>query len=79
MTKKLSLSIINYVSIYCTMSNNENRGLASADEKTRKRVASEGGKAEHDERGLEAADEETRERVAREGGKASHGGGRKQD
>jgi hypothetical protein len=54
----------------------DNRGLASADEKTRKRVASEGGKAPHDERGLEAADKETRERVAREGGKASRGGGR---
>jgi hypothetical protein len=55
---------------------NDNRGLASADEKTRKRVASESGKASHDERGLEAANEETRERVAREGGKASRGGGR---
>ena len=54
-----------------------NRGLASADEKTRKRVASEGGKAPHDERGLQAADKETRERVAREGGKASRGSGRK--
>jgi hypothetical protein len=41
---------------------NDNRGLASADEKTRKRVASEGGKAPHDERGLEAADEETKEK-----------------
>ncbi|HEX5892075.1 MAG TPA: hypothetical protein VFY41_04365 [Nitrososphaeraceae archaeon] len=57
----------------------ENRGLASADEKTRKRVASKGGSAPHDERGLEAADEETRKRVAREGGKASHGGGKKSD
>jgi general stress protein YciG len=57
----------------------ENRDLPSADEKTRKRVASQGGKALNDERGLEAADEETRERVAREGGKASHGGGRKSD
>ena len=58
----------------------ENRGLASADEKTRKRVASKGGSAPHDERGLEAADVETRKRVAREGGKASHGGGgRKSD
>jgi hypothetical protein len=55
---------------------NDNRGLASADEKTKKRVASEGGKAPHDERGLEAADEETRERVAREGRKASRGDGR---
>ena len=50
----------------------ENRGLASADEETRKRVAKKGGEAPHDERGLQAADEETRERVAREGGKASH-------
>lgn len=55
----------------------DNRALATADEKTRKRVASEGGKAPHDERGLQAADKETRERVAREGGKASRGGGRK--
>jgi hypothetical protein len=29
------------------MSNNDNRGLASADEKTRKRVAREGGKVAH--------------------------------
>ena len=57
----------------------ENRGLASADEKTRKRVASQGGRAPHDERGLEAADKETRKRVASQGGKASHGGGRKND
>ena len=61
------------------MSNNDNRGLASADEKTRKRVASEGGKAPRDERGLEAADKETRQRVARKGGKASHGGRIKND
>ena len=54
---------------------NDNRGLASADEKTKKRVASEGGKAPHDERGLEAADEETRKRVSRQGVKASNGGG----
>ena len=51
---------------------NDNRGLASADEETRERVASEGGKAKHEKRGLQAADEETRERVASEGGKASH-------
>ncbi|MDQ3836122.1 MAG: general stress protein [Thermoproteota archaeon] len=48
----------------------DNRGLASADEETRKRVAREGGKAPHEERGLQAADEDTRERVAREGGKS---------
>jgi general stress protein YciG len=58
---------------------NDNRGLASADEKTKKRVASEGGKASHDEKGLEATDEETRKRVASEGGKASSGGGRKKE
>jgi hypothetical protein len=49
---------------------NSNRGLASADEETRERVARAGGEAPHDERGLQAADEKTKERVAREGGKA---------
>ena len=53
-------------------SSDDNRGLASADEETRKRVAKKWGEAPHDERGLQAADEETKERVAREGGKASH-------
>ena len=48
----------------------ENRGLASADEETRERVAKEGGEASHEERGLQAADQETRESVAREGGEA---------
>jgi hypothetical protein len=48
-----------------------NRGLASADEQTRKEVAKKGGEAPHEERGLQAADEGTKERVAREGGKAS--------
>ena len=60
------------------MSKENNRGLASADEKTRKRVASKGGKASHDERGLEAASKETRKRVASKGGKASRSG-RKRD
>ena len=50
--------------------NNSNRGLASADEETRERVARAGGEAPHEERGLQAADEETRKRVAREGGKS---------
>jgi hypothetical protein len=54
-----------------------NRGLASASDETRVRVAREGGKAPHEERGLQATDNETRVRVAREGGKASHSGGRK--
>jgi hypothetical protein len=50
----------------------DNRGLASADEDTRERVAKKGGEAPHEKRGLQAADEETRQRVASEGGKASH-------
>jgi general stress protein YciG len=48
---------------------NENKGLASADEQTKERVAREGGKAPHEKRGLEAADEQTRE-VARKGGQS---------
>lgn len=48
------------------------RGLASASEETRERVARAGGEAAHDERGLQAADEETRERVASAGGSAPH-------
>ncbi len=55
---------------------NDDRGLGSADEQTRKRVASAGGSAPHDERGLQAADEETKERVAKKGGESSHSGGR---
>ncbi len=47
-----------------------NRGLASADEKTRKRVGHLGGTAHHKVRGLQAADEKTRKRVARLGGRA---------
>ena len=58
------------------MSDDSNRGLASADEETKERVAREGGKAKHDERGLQAADEKTKEEVARKGGEASHSGGR---
>jgi general stress protein YciG len=49
---------------------NENKGLASADEQTKERVAREGGKAPHEKRGLEAADEQTREEVARKGGQS---------
>jgi general stress protein YciG len=49
---------------------NENKGLASADEETKERVAREGGKAPHEKRGLEAADEQTREEVARKGGQS---------
>ena len=49
---------------------NDNRGLASADEETKERVARAGGEAPHDERGLQVTDEEIRKRVAREGGKA---------
>jgi general stress protein YciG len=49
---------------------NEDRGLASADEETKERVAREGGKTPHEKRGLQATDEETREEVARKGGEA---------
>jgi general stress protein YciG len=49
---------------------NENKGLASADEETKERVAREGGKAPHEKRGLGAADEQTREEVARKGGQS---------
>ncbi len=48
------------------------RGLASASEETRERVARAGGEAHHEERGLQAANEETRERVASAGGSAPH-------
>jgi general stress protein YciG len=46
------------------------RGLASAPEETRVRVAREGGVAPHNRRGLAAANTETRLRVARAGGDA---------
>jgi general stress protein YciG len=52
------------------MSDDSNKGLASADEETKERVAREGGKAPHEKRGLQAADEDTREEVARKGGQA---------
>jgi general stress protein YciG len=62
-------SIYNLIPIWITMTN-ENKGLASADEETRERVAREGGKAQHEKRGLQAADQETREEVARKGGQS---------
>ena len=46
------------------------RGLASASEETRQRVARKGGVAPHQKRGLAAANPETRLRVARAGGEA---------
>jgi len=46
------------------------RGLASADEETRKRVGQKGGKAHHKVRGLQAASPATRKRVASMGGRA---------
>jgi len=39
-----------------TQNRNSKRGLASADEATRKRVASAGGKAHHDKRGRNGSD-----------------------
>ncbi len=56
--------------------NNSKRGLASADEETRQRVASEGGSAPHEERGFETMDEKTHHDISVKGGQASHGGGR---
>jgi general stress protein YciG len=46
------------------------RGLASANEETRQRVARKGGIAPHQKRGLAAATTETRMRVAKAGGEA---------
>ena len=46
------------------------RGLASASEETRQRVARKGGIAPHQKRGLAAANPETRMRVAKAGGDA---------
>ena len=46
------------------------RGLASASEETRERVAKAGGEAPHERRGLQAASSETRQAVARKGGLA---------
>jgi general stress protein YciG len=56
---------------------NSNRGLASADERTRREVASKGGSAPHQKRGLQASDEQTKKRVSQAGGHASHSGGRR--
>ena len=46
------------------------RGLASASEETRQRVARKGGIAPHRKRGLAAANPETRMRVAKASGEA---------
>jgi general stress protein YciG len=46
------------------------RGLASANEETRQRVARKGGVAPHQKRGLAAANSDTRLRVAKAGGEA---------
>ncbi|HEX2014124.1 MAG TPA: hypothetical protein VLA68_02745 [Nitrososphaera sp.] len=46
------------------------RGLASASEETRQRVARKGGIAPHQKRGLAAASPDTRSRVAKAGGDA---------
>jgi hypothetical protein len=51
------------------MSKNSRRGLASASERTRRRVAAAGGNAPHSKRGLQAADERTRQRVSSMGGR----------
>jgi hypothetical protein len=46
------------------------RGLASASEDTRERVARAGGEAPHEKRGLQSASSQTRHEVARKGGLA---------
>lgn len=54
--------------------NNSKRGLASADEKTRKKVASEGGR--RSKGGFAAMSEAKRKEISSKGGRNSHGGGR---
>ncbi len=49
---------------------NNKRGLASANDDTRARVARAGGEAPHEKRGLQAASIEKRREVARKGGLA---------
>lgn len=46
------------------------RGLASASEETRERVAKSGGTAPHDVRGLQGSSPELRRAIARKGGLA---------
>lgn len=52
------------------MAKRKKRGLASADERTRQRVARKGGEAYHEVRGLQGANKQTRQEVARKGGQA---------
>ncbi|MDB5171057.1 MAG: hypothetical protein JWO35_751 [Candidatus Saccharibacteria bacterium] len=54
---------------------NSNRGLASADEQTRRDVASKGGRASKG--GFASMDPEKQREIARKGGQSSHGGGRR--
>ncbi len=75
----LSLIIRRDVNI---MSSDDNRGLASADEKIKERVAREGGKASHggggggEGKGFDGMDEEKQREIAKKGGESSHSGGR---
>lgn len=65
------------VSVMPSNDNTSNRGLASADEETRERVARAGGEASHGGgRGSSDSSESTHEKKAeagRKGGEASHG------
>lgn len=59
----------------------DNRGLASADEETKERVAREGGKASSgsgggEGKGFAGMDEEKQREIAKKGGESSHSGGR---
>lgn len=60
------------------MTSDSNRGLASADEETKERVAREGGKASHSG-GFASMDEEKQREIAKKGGESSHSGRRKND
>ncbi len=56
------------------MSSDSNRGLASADQETRERVARKGGEASHS--GFANMPEDKQREIARKGGEASRSGGR---
>lgn len=60
--------------IQTRMTAQSNRGLASADESTRRRVASAGGSAPHPRgRGMQRVSPEKRREIASKGGRARHG------
>ena len=67
---------MDHSNLFCVMEADEKkhyprRGLASASEEVRRRVAQMGGYAIHEIRGLQAAPAETRSRVSKIGGHVS--------